>query len=120
VNPLGVIPSPQLLVRALDDLHRIAAMSDRLADLGELNRNLADLTKRMAALERQLQNVSGFNKDLDRLGTAAEELTRTMVLLRKTTENVTLNLPGARIVARRASRRREDLRGEREPPGGGG
>lgn len=115
MNPFGVIPSPQLLVRALDDLHRIARMSDQLGDLGELNHNLADLSKRMAALERQLQNVSGFNRDLDRLGKAAEELTRTMVLLRKTTENLALNLPGARLVARRASRRREDLRGDAAP-----
>jgi hypothetical protein len=106
VNPFGVIPSPALVVRALDDLHRIAGMSDRLADLGALNRNLEELSRRMASLERQLENVGGFGKDLDRLGTAAGELTRTVVLLRKTTENIALSFPGSRMIARRASRRR--------------
>lgn len=114
MNPFGVIPSPGLVVRALEDLHRIARMSDELADLGKLNRNLEELSRRLASLDRQLENVGAFGKDLDTLGAAASELMRTVVLLRKTTENIALNFPGSRMLARRASRRRA---AEGEEPG---
>ena len=102
----ALLAGPSLVVRALDDLHRIAQLGDQLGDLSNLSASVDELATQLAAVDRRLASIEGFDKDLDRLGSAARELTRTMVLLRKSAENVTLSIPGSQLVARRAGRRR--------------
>jgi len=85
---------PDLVVRALDDLHQLASASRSLADVGRISKDIRDLNKRLESVESVL---------------------RELAKPARTTDTIIRALPGSKVVSARAKAQRERARSKRPP-----
>lgn len=87
-----ITQGPDLIVRALDDLHQLARASRSLDEVGRISKDLRDLNRR-------LESVEGVLRELARPA--------------RTTDTIMRALPGSKVVAARAQAQKERARASR-------
>lgn len=88
-----ITQGPDLVVRALDDLHQLARASRQLDEIARVSKDIRDL-------ERRLASVEGVLRDL-----AKPALT---------TDTIMRALPGSKVVAARAKTQRDRARAAKQ------
>lgn len=90
---------PDLLVRALDDFHQLVATLKRMEDVGRISKDIRDLERRLASVERALVEIARAAK---------------------TSDTIMRAMPGSKVVAARAKASRSKARTSREKKTTGG
>lgn len=87
-----ITQGPDLIVRALDDLHQLARASRSLDEVGRISKDLRDLNRRLESVEGVLRELAGPAR---------------------TTDTIMRAMPGSKVVAARAKAQKERARAAR-------
>ncbi len=87
-----ITQGPGLVLRALDDFHRLVQVLQKMEDVGRISKDIRDLERRLASTEAVLR-----------------ELARPA----RTTDTIMRAMPGSKVVAARAKAQRDRARAGR-------